>query len=102
MIDIEHLSKKSKTLWDELTTDHESPGRLALLLTGLEALDRADEAKAIIDSEGLTIVTESTGMARAHPLLKVEKDSRAQFVKVMISLGLFQYLYPPKDPWDMS
>ncbi len=99
-MDIEHLSENARGLWNELRTDHESPGRLALLLTGLEALDRADQAKAIIDREGLTIVTESTGMSRAHPLLKVEKDARQQFIKVMLSLGLYLFGEKPREFWQ--
>lgn len=62
--------------------------RKALLLTGLESLDRAEEARLIISEEGMLLPAGEKGIAHAHPLLKVEKDSRALFAKLWNQLGL--------------
>ena len=84
-----HLSDESKALWRAVVPDRVlSPGRVALLQEALSALDRADQARVILEKEGLTVVTESTGMIRAHPLLRVEKDSRQLFARMWNILGL--------------
>jgi len=84
-----HLSERSQALWRAVVPDRAlSPGRVALLQTALECLDRAEQARLILEREGLTVVTESTGMTRAHPLIRVEKDSRQLFIRAWNILGL--------------
>lgn len=84
-----HLSDRSKTLWRQLVPSRAlSPGRLALLEEALSALDRSDEARGIIAREGMAKVTERTGMVHLNPVVKVERESRQLFVKIMDSLGL--------------
>ena len=78
----DHLSERSKQLWRDLVPKRaKSPGRLALLQTALEALDRADEARELISTEGLTTVTETTGAVHLNPLVKLERESRQAFMK---------------------
>ena len=51
----DHLSERSRLLWTHVVGDRvKSPERIALFQTALEALDRADEAKQVLDDEGLT------------------------------------------------
>lgn len=84
-----HLSERSQALWRTLVgTRVKSAGRMALLLTGLEALDRADQAAAAVAADGMTATSKSTGAVHAHPLLKTEKDSRALFLRVWQTLHL--------------
>ena len=84
-----HISDGGKALWRAVVPDRVlSPGRVALLQEALSALDRADQARVILEKEGLTVVTESTGMVRAHPLIRVEKDSRQLFIRAWDILGL--------------
>lgn len=78
----EHLSDRSKQIWSDVTYRARSPGRFVLLQTALEALDRADEARAQVDKEGLTTTTKTTGAVHIHPLLKVERDNRALFARI--------------------
>lgn len=59
-----------------------------LLQVALEALDRADQARAIVDREGLTTTTETTGAVHVHPALKIEKDARADFMRAWDKLFL--------------
>jgi hypothetical protein len=79
----EHVSVSRGTRWIV-----PSPGRLALLTTGLEARDRAAEARAAIAKDGLTSITDRTKAVHAHPLLKVEKDAQALFARCWTSLKL--------------
>ncbi|MCI0637981.1 MAG: hypothetical protein L0Y72_23595 [Gemmataceae bacterium] len=84
-----HLSARSRALWAELVPRRaESPERLALLQTALEALDRADQARVVVKKEGLTKTTERSGAVHLHPLLKVEADSRRQFARIWAELNL--------------
>ena len=84
----DNLSPRSKALWTELVPRRaRSPERRALLQTALEALDRCDEVRAVVQAEGLTHKTDSTGALHVHPLLRIEKDSRQQFLQAWNSLA---------------
>ena len=85
----EHLSERSKLLWRELVPRRaKSPERLALLRTALEAMDRSEAARAVLDEEGLTFASKTTGRAHLHPLVKVEQAARKQVVRIWDMLGL--------------
>lgn len=84
----EALSEASQQLWRDLAPQHgRSPERRQLLIQGLRALDRAEACRAAIAREGMTL--EGAGkIAHANPLLKVEKDARAQFTNIWKVLRL--------------
>ena len=85
----EHLSERSQALWRSLVPRQASaPGRLTLLRVALECLDRADEARLALAREGLIKTTEATGAVHAHPLLRIEKEARQQFLSAWGTLGL--------------
>jgi phage terminase small subunit len=85
----EHLSERSRDLWRQLgPTEARSLQRRTFFQVGLEALDRADEARRLVAVEGMTTTTESTGAMHVNPLVKIERDSRAQFVHIWDLLGL--------------
>ena len=84
-----HLSERGKALWSSLVPARvRSAGRMAALQTALEALDRADEAAAAVRIDGLTTTTAKTGAMHLHPLLRVERDNRALFFKILSSMHL--------------
>jgi len=58
-----------------------------LLLTALEAHQRARQARESIDKAGMTLV-DKFGQIKAHPLLCVERDSRAAFLTAMRLLNI--------------
>jgi phage terminase small subunit len=59
-----------------------------------EAWDRAQEARAAIALEGLTINTPKGGM-RPHPAIKIENDSQIRFARFVRELDLDTE--PPPD-----
>jgi phage terminase small subunit len=84
-----HLSARSAALWHELgPTKADTVGRRVLFQAALEALDRADQARAVISAEGLVTTTRASGAVHIHPLVKCELDSRRQFASIWASLGL--------------
>jgi len=63
-----HLIERAKTLWQQYAGPVlKSPGQLALFQSGLEALDRAAQARELIAKEGLTIATDRGKIAHQHP-----------------------------------
>ena len=86
----EGLSDVSMRVWEEVVSSHErmSLARLKLLEEGLFALDRAQRARDIIQKEGLLVEGEKSKIPHAHPCLRVEKEAKAQFLKVWKLLGL--------------
>ena len=83
------LSAAALAHWAEITAEWEewNPDELARLESALQAWDRWQAARAIIEHEGLQ-VQNRFGERRAHPLLAVERDNRAAFVAIMRGLGL--------------
>lgn len=67
-------------------TSTSSAHELALLTEGLRALDRSDQARALLDQEGLTVAGRYG--TQAHPMLIVERDSRLAAVRILRELGL--------------
>lgn len=85
----DHLSGRSGELWRTVGPDAaKSIERRTLFQAGLEALDRADEARQIIQAEGIISKTTTTGALHAHPAVKVEREARAQFVRIWDLLNL--------------
>ena len=85
----EWLSPHSKKLWIRWVGSRiKSAGKIELLRVALEALDRADKCREVIDREGLTVVSKRGKMPHNHPLLKEEMASRRLFFKIMKSLHL--------------
>ena len=64
----------------------QDPAGRHVLLVGLEAFDRMRSAQQSIAADGSTC-RDRFGQVRAHPLLSVERDARAQFMAAMKALG---------------
>ena len=89
-----HLSPRAAALWASVVPSRaKSPGRLALIQAALEALDLADAARLAVAEHGMVSVTKTTGAVHVHPLVKVERDARAQFTSIWLALKL---------SWDQS
>jgi phage terminase small subunit len=96
-----HLSARSRRLWREVARRVNDPGRLALLQTALESLDRADQAREEIAAAGMTTTTRASGCVHVHPLVKVENASRFLFVTAWQQLGLHRREHQQQQyqPW---
>ena len=84
----EHLSDFSKGLWKKVMTHWFSEGRLIMLEQALISLDRANQAREVIDRDGLVAVTTRTGVSHLHPAAKLERESRQLFMKAWKAIGL--------------
>jgi P27 family predicted phage terminase small subunit len=83
------LSAESQDLWARLVpTEGRSVQRRTLLLQGLRALDRASQARRELASQGLLVVTPRSGVAHVNPLVRVEHQAQAEFLRIWRALGL--------------
>ncbi|MEQ8813544.1 MAG: phage terminase small subunit P27 family [Thalassobaculum sp.] len=84
-----HLSTEAKSWWRKVVTEYEISDDTGLLLlqTALESFDRMRSAQRVIKREGQSI-RDRFGFPRAHPLLTVERDSRAGMLAALKQMNL--------------
>ena len=84
----QHLSKSAKKWWRQIHAEYDlDVASLEILGLAADSLHRCEEARAAIQSGGLT-VADRFGQEKAHPLIAVERDSQLRFAKLCKELGL--------------
>lgn len=83
------LSPAAKRWWTKLQKEYEgwSADGLILLESALQSYDRFQQARAIIDRDGI-ICRDRFGQARMNPACTVERDARSAMLANMKALGL--------------
>lgn len=83
------LSKEATKLKKGILKEYDisDEAGIAILQTAMEAYDMNHEAQKIVDKQGLS-VRGDRGQIKAHPLLSVIRDSRAQFLMALKHLNL--------------
>lgn len=81
-----HLSPTSRAWWSEVlrTFDLESH-ELPILVAACEAMDRAAQAREIIDRDGVT-VKDRFGQAKPNPACGVERDAQGTYSRLVRQL----------------
>ena len=84
-----HLSGEAAKIWKEILAEYsiDDAAGLRILRVSLESFDRAQSARTTIDREGMT-VTDKFNQVKPHPLLPIERDSRAAFLAGLKALNL--------------
>jgi P27 family predicted phage terminase small subunit len=83
-----HLSPSAAKWWSSAVEAYElHEHHLRLLQLACEAWDRSQEARALLDEEGLTVRTE-TGGRKAHPAVAIERDARLAVARFIRELDL--------------
>ncbi|MEQ1955316.1 P27 family phage terminase small subunit [Mesorhizobium yinganensis] len=83
-----HLSDAAKKWWRTVTEEYQlEPHHELLLKLAAEALDRAEQARAIIEQDGVTVLDDRKNV-RAHPAVAIEKDARTGFARLLRELDL--------------
>lgn len=85
----ENLSEEARQWWTRLAEEYglDDTAGLLLLQTALEAFDRMRGAQKIVLDEGARII-DRFQQIKSHPLLTVERDSRAQMIQALKALNL--------------
>jgi phage terminase small subunit len=95
-----HLSLASKRLWRAIVDRYDlRPEHLAQLRLALEAVDRCDQARAVLKKDGLMIAGARGGKQR-HPAVDVEIASRTAALRAFRQLGLDQYVADERQARD--
>lgn len=82
-----YLSNAAKTWWRAVVGTYElEPHHMRLLTEAAVAWDRIQQARELIQAEGLTI--NGRFGPRAHPAVAIERDSRIAFARLMRELDL--------------
>jgi P27 family predicted phage terminase small subunit len=85
----DHLEVPERQIWKHILADYQLSTETAfhVLVTCLENHMRARQAREVIDKEGMVTIGRD-GQQKAHPLLAVERDSRAAWLSGIKLLGL--------------
>ncbi len=85
----EHLGEPERQLWADVHRDFtlDTRAAVAVLVTALEAHQRARECREQIERDGLTVEGRD-GQLRVHPLVAAERDARAAWLSAIKTLGL--------------
>lgn len=82
------LKPRSKRLFRAVVRDYAlDAAGLATLEEACRALDRVAEAAAIVAEEGM-VVYDRFNQAKVHPAAILERDHRAAFSRLIVTLGL--------------
>ena len=83
-----HLRPDTAQWWRTVLADYELEGHhLRLLQAAAEAWDRLQQAREILERDGLTIRTGDDGL-KAHPAVAIERDARLAFARLVRELDL--------------
>jgi P27 family predicted phage terminase small subunit len=82
-----HLSRDACAWWVKIVSTWElGDSDLLVLSAGLQAFDRMEQARKLIDAEGLVI--DSPQGRKGNPAALLERDSRTALMRAMRQLGL--------------
>ena len=83
-----HLAPATRRWFTAVVTDWElEPHHIRLLTLAAEAWDRCQQARELIEREGLTTPTREGGH-KLHPAVRVENDSQIRFSRLLRELDL--------------
>jgi len=83
-----HLRTDTAKWWCAVHTDFAlEPHHTRLLTLACEAFDRCQQARELIDRDGLTVPTGDGGL-KAHPCIGIERDARLAFARLLRELDL--------------
>jgi len=83
-----HLSEKAKALWEKINSGWELDDlALTILEQALTHFDRAEQAKKLIEDEGL-IVENRAGTKKENPAVTIERKSRDSMIRTLKVLNL--------------
>lgn len=90
-----HLLAATRRWWLEVINTWALEAHHVKLLTlAAEAWDRCQQARALVDKEGLMTTTKAGG-PRIHPAVRIEQDSRLAFARLIRELDLD--VAPPRE-----
>ena len=83
------LSAAARGWWRKLTAEYaiEDDGGRLLLEQALRSFDRAEAARALLDTDGV-VVRDRWGQQKPHPAASIERDARAGMLSALRQMNL--------------
>jgi phage terminase small subunit len=102
----DHLSAAMRAFWEATFEQRRlQMFQIHLLEKACESYDRAEAARKILDTDGLTFL-DRFNQPRARPECNVEAVARAQFMKLITAVGLYDMYFvrgrEPDAKWEKS
>lgn len=92
-----HLRAATRRWFASVVSDYDLDSHHVRLLTlAAEAWDRGQQAREVIDRDGMTF-SDRFGQPKARPEIAIERDSRIGFARLIRELGL-DVEPPPEAP----
>ena len=92
-----HLRAATRRWFAAVVADYDlDPHHVRLLTLAAEAWDRGQQAREVIDRDGMTF-SDRFGQPKARPEIAIERDSRIGFARLIRELGL-DVEPPPEAP----
>lgn len=83
-----HLRPATKRWWRDVLDEYDLEAHdIRLLTLAGEAWDRGQQAREIVDRDGMTF-TDRFGQPKARPEVAIERDSRIGFARLLRELSL--------------
>lgn len=83
-----HLKAPTRRWWQSVVEEYNlEPHHLRLLTLAAESWDRTQDARTVLEQEGLTFV-DRFGQPKARPEVAIERDSRIAFARMLRELAL--------------
>ncbi len=92
-----HLSGRSREFWVQVVEMYalDEPPARALLQLACEALDRVDEARAVLARDGLTVL-DKYGQCKPHPAVSIERQSSIAAARFLRELRVVDPVPEPR------
>jgi len=86
-----HLSKKAAEFFTKFVADYDcEDSHLEVLTRVCESQDRCDQAADELKRHGSLTTLDRFGVAKAHPMVQVERQARAAIVDGLKALGVLK------------
>jgi P27 family predicted phage terminase small subunit len=90
-----HLKPPTRRWWSSVVSGYVLAEHHERLLTAAgESWDRAQQAREIVSTEGM-VISDRFGQPKEHPAVRIERDCKALFAKLIRELALD--LDPPAE-----
>ena len=97
----EHLGPQAASFFLSVVNEYDlEEHHLALLLAAAEALDRAEQARERMRTDGGAVILDRFDQPKEHPAAKVERTSTDTFMKALreLALDVYEPALPGRPP----
>ena len=87
--DLSHEAKEIYSFYVGQGIKIRNPGQVAAFIEALRAMDRANEARAILKTDGMVKTSARSRLPRRHPACEIVASAEQHFRRIWKRLGLY-------------